>query len=437
MNKHFNIDKQSVDELKLMGKFRQDSVYHLFNNVKTREGEKLLDKLFRNPLTDAERINERSGIFHFFEKINTVFPFDAGQVLMMREYVDSATSGNRFYLAAGIVVKRFLSALLGDEHYKKTIQGLQATISILKKCRDFAEKIDSCDSPYSARIKSVKEALSDKQVMALADTDIYRSLTLTSVAESNYLVRNKFNTQLRDILSFIAEVDVNIAVSDVSRAKGFIYASALPETSNILQAEGLWHPSLEKAVGNDINMNNASNVVFLTGANMAGKSTWMKSVAIGGYLAHTGFPVPAKSMRFSVREGIFSSINVADNIGLGYSHFYAEVVRVKEAAKAASTGKHLLLIFDELFKGTNVKDAYDGTLVVTEGFADYTNCLFIVSTHIIEVGEALKGHDNIQFKYMPTIMENITPRYTYKLQDGITRDRQGMIIIRNEGILEI
>jgi DNA mismatch repair ATPase MutS len=128
---------------------------------------------------------------------------------------------------------------------------------------------------------------------------------------------------------------------------------------------------------------------------------------------------------------------VADNIGLGYSHFYAEVVRVKQAAEAVAGGKRLLLMFDELFKGTNVKDAYDGTLAVTAGFADYRECLFIVSTHIIEVAEALKGYNNIRFVYMPTIMDGAHPVYTYKLQEGITADRQGMMIIRNEGILEL
>jgi len=170
---------------------------------------------------------------------------------------------------------------------------------------------------------------------------------------------------------------------------------------------------------------------------MAGKSTFMKSIGISLYLAHIGFPIAASRMIFSVREGMYSSINVADNIGLGYSHFYAEVIRVKQAARAVATGKSLLLMFDELFKGTNVKDAYDGTLAVTQGFADYKESLFIVSTHIIEVGEALKPLPNIRFMYMPTIMEGNRPKYTYRLQEGITEDRQGMLIIRNEGILNM
>ncbi len=206
---------------------------------------------------------------------------------------------------------------------------------------------------------------------------------------------------------------------------------------NKLEAKNLAHPCVENAIGNDLKMDGVSNVLFLTGANMAGKSTLMKAIGINLYLAHMGFPVAATAMEFSVREGLYSSINVADNIGMGYSHFYAEVVRVKQASVAAASGKQLLLMFDELFKGTNVKDAYDGTLAVTEAFAEYRNCLFIVSTHIIEVGAALQGKDNIQFVYMPTIMDGVHPRYPYKLEKGITEDRQGMLIIKNEGILEL
>jgi DNA mismatch repair ATPase MutS len=143
-------------------------------------------------------------------------------------------------------------------------------------------------------------------------------------------------------------------------------------------------------------------------------------------------------MTFSVRDGIYTSINVPDNLALGYSHFYAEVLRVKEVAEEVSGGRDLVVIFDELFKGTNVKDAYDATLAVTELFSAYRNCLFIISTHIIEVGKTLQQRcDNLQFAFLPTVMEGNVPRYPYKMEKGITTDRHGMMIIENEGILEI
>jgi DNA mismatch repair ATPase MutS len=187
-----------------------------------------------------------------------------------------------------------------------------------------------------------------------------------------------------------------------------------------------------------LSLDKEKNMLFLTGANMAGKSTFMKAFGIAVYLAHMGFPVAAADMRFSVLDGLYSSINVPDDLNMGYSHFYAEVLRVKTVAQEVAKGSNLVVLFDELFKGTNVKDAYDATLSVTEALSAYRNCFFIISTHIIEVGHALSGRcGNVQFSFLPTVLEGHMPRYTYRLSEGITSDRQGMMIIANEGILEM
>src|ERR1700754_4537716 len=103
-----------------------------------------------------------------------------------------------------------------------------------------------------------------------------------------------------------------------------------------------------------------------------------------------GFPVAAARMEFSVRDGIFTTINLPDDLSLGYSHFYAEVLRVKKVATQLSMGKNLFIIFDELFRGTNVKDACEATVAITAAFAQKRNCMFVVSTHIIEAGEILR-----------------------------------------------
>ena len=434
---NFTIDKQSLDELNLMGKFRQGSVYALFNQVKTRGGEQLLDQLFKTPLMDTEAIEQRTAIFHFFQQAGFQFPFDPQQVTLMREYIDTAASSGLVQTYGQVLLKKVLSSLTRDERYRALVQGLQASISTLKRCFDFVAELAAMEGPWQERASMVLQVLRSPALYALIETDIYASISVIKIAEQDYLLRNRFSNEMKALLDFIAEVDVNIAIGKVAATKGFSFARALPKERNFLRCSDLKHPCIENATGNDIGMYAESNVIFLTGANMAGKSTWMKSIGIAMYLAHIGFPVAAKEMEFSVREGLYSSINVADNIALGYSHFYAEVVRVRNAADATSTGRHLLLMFDELFKGTNVKDAYDGALAVTEAFAEYMNCLFIVSTHIIEVGEALKGKNNIQFQYMPTVLEGIVPRYTYRLQQGITEDRQGMMIIMNEGILEL
>lgn len=184
-------------------------------------------------------------------------------------------------------------------------------------------------------------------------------------------------------------------------------------------------------------MHTGQNLVFLTGANMAGKSTFLRALSTAVYIAHMGFPVAATQMEFSVLDGIYTTINLPDNLGIGASHFYAEVLRVKKMATALSSGKSLLVIFDELFRGTNVKDAHEATIAITSAFARKKNSLFIISSHIVEAGAALQQQPTISFRFLPTRMNGHTPEYTYKLEQGITDDRHGMIIIRNEGILDI
>jgi putative mismatch repair-like protein len=233
-------------------------------------------------------------------------------------------------------------------------------------------------------------------------------------------------------------MDVYIAVARVAKERGFAFASVCPGERNVLKIKGAFHPFLKKPKGNTLEVDENSNVIFLTGANMAGKSTFMKTFSIAIFLAHVGFPVPAEAMEFSVRNGMFTTINLPDNLSMGYSHFYAEVLRLKKVVMQLQQTKKLVIVFDELFRGTNVKDAYDATLAVTEAFAGVPDCLFLISTHIIEVGVVLKERcKNIRFVYLPTKMEGGKPVYTYQLTEGITNDRHGMIIINNEKIIDI
>ncbi len=82
---------------------------------------------------------------------------------------------------------------------------------------------------------------------------------------------------------------------------------------------------------------------------MAGKSTFMKSFGITVFLAHVGFPVPQRKWNFRFKNGMFTTINLPDNLSMGYSHFYAEVLRVKKVAQQVRQTQHLIVVFDELF----------------------------------------------------------------------------------------
>ena len=448
---NFIADRQTRDDLTIGGRYKPDSLFSLFNKVNTAGGSRLLEVLFNEPLTDAAAINRRSEIFKYFGGSAVRFPFDSATFERAESYL--GVIGTRNILAAGVTIgyKRLLGVIVRDEEYAMIQSGLQATVVLLGQLRAFLSSLDPA-GPYREKIGRMNAILSDRRLPAYShprrqqhELQLPR-FSLSAVIRYDRILRGSMQEEMSSLLDMIYELDVCIAVSGVARERGFCYAHVLPKENASLRAEanpgfhvsGLFHPALRAAVGNALSFSPESNVLFLTGANMAGKSTLMKALGIAVYLAHMGFPVAAENMEFRVMDGLYSSINVSDDLGQGYSHFYAEVLRVKKVAEEVSGGRDLVVIFDELFKGTNVKDAYDATLAITAAFAEYRNCFFIISTHIVEVGEVLKEvGGQFQFAYLPSIMDGLQPRYTYQLQEGISADRHGMMIIEKEGILEL
>lgn len=437
----FIADKQTLDDLQMLGKYNSASVFSLFNRVKTKGGEQLLDQMFLHPLTNEQAINNRSSIFRYFRDHAAEFPFQHDVISAMVAYLEENSEQSSMLSLARMTRNRAMAMLMKDETYEREQQGLQASLLMLRACDHLLQRLERealhTVTPWAAWAEKAGPVLRHPQAAAFLHMPANSGLSLSQAAQLRYLVAGVWKEQLQALITATYELDVYIAVGAVAREKHFSFAVAHPRNTGFLTATDVRHPRLDNGTPNSFGFSRESNVMFLTGANMAGKSTLMKASGILLYLAHMGFPIAARALEFSVLDGIYSSVNVPDDLHKGYSHFYAEVLRVKTVAEAVSEGKRLFIIFDELFKGTNVKDAYDATLSVTTAFAGFTECFFIISTHIFEAGEALREVPSIRFVFLPTVMEGHVPRYTYKLQEGITTDRQGMIIIENEGILDM
>ena len=430
----FTIDKQTQEDLNLLGKFKKNSIINLFNRTCTRKGELLLERMFMLPLTDPDEINKRSRLIHYFQRLHTQFPVPPALYGHVLSYLESS-SGSKLATIAGTISRKISFLTVGDNGYETVCKGILSLIEMLGIVEKFVRKIDERDSPYREQIEEIK-GLFDKKISKQLQNPTRSRLSFFRTLYYDSLFRYTYRRQLDRLIQVLSEIDLYISVSDVAREKGLHYADAMPREHHATRIEGLFHPSLSSPVPNSVSIDRDRNVIFLTGANMAGKSTFMKSYGIAVYLAHMGFPVPAARMTFSVLEGMYTSINLPDNLSLGYSHFYAEVLRVKQAAQEVGRSKDMLVIFDELFKGTNVKDAFDATVAVTRAFGKWDNCQFIISTHIVEAGEMLRDNTNMQFLYLPTRLDHNRPVYTYKIAPGISGDRHGMMIIQNERIVE-
>lgn len=436
----FRIDKQTIDDLGIFGKIRENSVYGVFNKTATNGGAKILEEMFRYPLSDENSINERGMIIRYFQNNQISFPFRSEIFDSVEFYLNNTDSRSRLSAHEDNLERKFKNAIGTDTEYELIHKGVLSMVEVLIVLKKFLEglKAKGIERQYQPQVGAMMDLLAIKELEPCFKETILKKLSYLKTVNYDQEFRYNLRDKLKLLLSYIYNLDVYVSVAKVSKERNFVYAKALPATVNLLEIEDVYHPLLKNPVGNSIKADQTSNMIFLTGANMAGKSTFMKSFGIAVYLAHMGFPVPASRMEFSVQNGMFTTINLPDNINMGYSHFYAEVMRVKKVAESVGGSKNLIVIFDELFRGTNVKDAYDATVAVTEAFAANRNCTFIISTHIIEAGETLKERcNNINFINLPTVMEGSTPRYTFKIAPGISSDRHGMIIINNEGILDI
>jgi DNA mismatch repair protein MutS len=436
----FRTDKQTLDDLGIFGKLRENSVYSVFNMTATQGGAQILEEMFLYPLSDENKINEREMIIRYFQNNQISFPFRSELFDTVEFYLSNTDNRTRLAAHENNLERRFKSAIGTNTEYELIHKGVLSILEILTGLKRFLNglKEKSIERLYQSQVDIMLNLLNIKELGPCLDETNFKKLSYLKTANYDQEFRYNLRDKLKLLLQYIYNLDVYISVARVSKERNFVYAKALPAGENILNIEDVYHPFLKNPVGNSIKADETSNMIFLTGANMAGKSTFMKSFGIAVYLAHMGFPVPASKMEFSVQNGMFTTINLPDNINIGYSHFYAEVMRVKKVAESMGSLKNLIVIFDELFRGTNVKDAYEATVAVTEAFAANRNCTFIVSTHIIEAGETLKERcNNINFVNLPTVMEGSIPKYTYKIVPGISSDRHGMVIINNEGILEI
>lgn len=238
------------------------------------------------------------------------------------------------------------------------------------------------------------------------------------------------------LLQLTYETDALVAMADVTD-KHELVLPRIEEGPLRVHAEGLVHPLLRNAVANPVELDQEHRVLFLTGPNMAGKTTYLRSVATALYLAHLGMGVPARSFRFVPAQRLFTSISLNDDLHDGVSYFRAEALRVKAIAEAVAEGHRVVALMDEPFKGTNVKDALDASLAVLERLAAREDCLFIFSSHLIELSEQLRVVAQVACHYFEAEAGEGRLRFEYQLRPGVSTQRLGMRVLREEGIFEL
>ena len=215
-----------------------------------------------------------------------------------------------------------------------------------------------------------------------------------------------------------------------------------PHTGNeqpIFETKGLGHPLIpvEQKVVNDFSIPAMGEIAIITGSNMSGKSTFLRTLGINLCLAYAGGPVNARQFHTSLFR-LFTCIKISDSVTDGYSYFYAEVRRLKTLLTAVESGKYeeafpIFFLIDEIFKGTNNRERLIGSESYIAALAG-KNCLGVVSTHdleLVKLAEKLPEIQNYHFRE-----EVIDGRmvFDYVLREGPCPTTNALKIMRMEGL---
>ncbi len=208
------------------------------------------------------------------------------------------------------------------------------------------------------------------------------------------------------------------------------------EAEEIFIAKDLGHPLInaDKKVTNNFTVDKNHNLFLITGSNMAGKSTFLRTVGINLVLAFAGAPVNASSLSTSIFR-IYTGINITDSLGDGLSHFYAEVKKLKKLLDQLKTENQIPLFYfvDEIYKGTNNKERYLGSAAFLKEVARYSG-VGIITTHDLELADMENEIPNLSnWHFTEDIKENRLS-FDYKIRRGASPSTNALKIMKMEGL---
>jgi hypothetical protein len=208
------------------------------------------------------------------------------------------------------------------------------------------------------------------------------------------------------------------------------------EHSSQLVAKGVGHPLIpvEDCVRNDISIGDPQHFLIITGSNMSGKSTFLRSVGSNLLLALCGMPVCAETFICSPMR-IMTSMRIKDSIAKHTSYFQAELLRLQQIVEVLKTGDRVFILLDEILKGTNSEDKLSGSRKLIEHFLQY-RCLGMIATHDLELGlmEGTYPQKISNYCFESTIREDQL-FFDYRIREGVARNKNATFLMQKMQII--
>lgn len=246
----------------------------------------------------------------------------------------------------------------------------------------------------------------------------------------------KNHNKLADWLDVIAEIDALISLANYSNNQPDFIFPEIHDGGFSFRAIQLGHPLLkaEKRVCNNLEVNGWSKVVIVTGANMAGKSTFLRTVGVNLILGRIGAPVCAEKMVVTP-VAIYTNMRTTDSLLKDESYFFAELKRIKGVLDRLESGERIFVILDEMLKGTNSIDKLNGSRELIRKLVELES-VSLIATHDLKLSEMEDEFPQRIFnKCFEIKIENDELVFDYLLYDGATKTMNATFLMKKMGII--
>ena len=308
-------DKTTLNDLSIFNHEEEFSVFNKLNFTRTTGGREKLRQIFSKSLSDIESINNVHKTLQLIIEKESRWPLSIsnGSILMIHKFYESSIdqppahptiTSAQYYKLFHAPDYSLIKYSIG--HAFDFIKGMQQIISFFLA--------DNTPENFKKYLQKAKGIIEKEQFKIIAQKEKSSNLVITEILSLSYFIRYHYKQQFFELIEIYSQLDawygMAMAVKEFDLSFPVFTFSEEPR----LKAENLYHILLESPVSYDIELNKQNNFIFLTGANMAGKSTFIKAVGSVVFLAHIGMGVPAKSMELSLFDGLLSNINVAKAI---------------------------------------------------------------------------------------------------------------------------
>jgi MutS-like protein len=250
--------------------------------------------------------------------------------------------------------------------------------------------------------------------------------------------RRRWGGQMRHWIEVVSEMEALLSLASYSyEHPADPFPEFIQQENSKASFDGaeLGHPLIPsaKCVRNSIRLDQTQRLVLISGSNMSGKSTFLRTVGINTVLAMAGAPVRAKSLRLTPLA-IGTRIRSTDSLQEGRSSFFTEILQIRQVFELTHAPMPLLFLFDELLEGTNSNDRRIGSEGLLRALLNH-GAIGIVTTHdlaLTEVADPLGGE--VRNKHFQDHVEDGKMRFDYKLQDGIVAKSNALALMRLIGL---